>query len=141
MIRIVNCALVLITGMISLGVYRVAEEARMTAMDLRDTRAATLQENRSLTVLGAEWAHLTQPARIQALAERYLRLSDRPTARLTSLRELPPKFAPRPEDAIRNANVVIPQSASPQRPLIGAGSAGLTGSTPAAVQPLPRAGT
>jgi hypothetical protein len=111
MLRAVNFALVLMTGLICLGVYRVAEEARIAAVELRETKTAIVQENRSITVLGAEWARLTQPSRIQVLAERYLGLTDRPTARFTSVTDLPPKFLPRPEDAIRNANAVISQSA------------------------------
>ena len=112
MLRTVNFALVLMTGLICLGVYRVAEEARIAAVELRETKAAIVQEKRSITVLGAEWARLTQPARIQVLAERYLHLNDRPAARFASVNQLPPKFAPHPEDAIRNASAVIPQGAS-----------------------------
>ena len=121
MIRTLNFALILMTGLICLGVYRVAEEARIAGVELRTTKTAIIQEKKSITVLGAEWARLTQPARIQVLAERYLGLTDRPAARLTSLGQLPPKFAPRPEDAIRNANAVVPQVGSGQRSIIGAG--------------------
>jgi len=110
MIRILNFTLVLATGLISLGVYRVAEEARISGIELRETRAAIAQENKSMAVLGAEWARQTQPARIQALAERYLNVTDRPAAQLASVSQLPPKFGPQPENAIRNANAVVPES-------------------------------
>ena len=114
MIRILSFTLVVMTGLVCLGVYRIAEQARMTAVELRETTAAILQEKQSMTVLGAEWARLTQPDRIQALAERHLHLSDRPAPQLASLGQLPPKFLPQPETAIRNANAIVPQ---PQRPL------------------------
>jgi cell division protein FtsL len=114
MIRILNFTLILATGLICLGVYRVAEEARMSVIELRETRAAIAQEKKSMSVLGAEWAKMTQPARIQALAERYLNVTDRPAAQLASVSQLPPKFVPRPEDAIRNANAVVPQSGESQ---------------------------
>ena len=110
MIRILNFTLILATGLICLGVYRVAEEARMSAIELRETRAAITQENKTMAVLGAEWAKQTQPARIQALAQKYLNVTDRPAAQLASISQLPPKFAPQPENAIRNANAVVPQS-------------------------------
>jgi hypothetical protein len=110
MIRILNLTLILTTGLICLGVYRVAEEARITAIELRETKAAIAQEQQSMSVLGAEWAKVTQPARIQALAERYLNLNDRPAAQLASVSQLPQKFLPQPEDAIRNANAVVPQA-------------------------------
>lgn len=123
MIRILNLTLVLITGTISLGVYRVAEQARMTALDLRETRAAIARENQSMTVLGAEWARLTQPARIQALAERYLKLDDRPAAQVASIKRLPGRFAPQPESAIRNASAIIPQAGQQTRfPAVSSGA-------------------
>lgn len=116
MIRILNFTLILATGLICLGVYRVAEEARMTAFELRETRAAIAQENKTMAVLGAEWAKQTQPARIQALAEKYLNVTDRPEAQLASVSQLPPKFIPQPENAIRNANAVVQQPAQPTAP-------------------------
>lgn len=109
MIRILNFTLVVITGMISLGVYRIAEQARMTAVELRETKAEIASENQSLTVLGAEWARLTQPGRIQALAQRYLNLNDHPAVQRASITQLPSKFAPAPESAIRNASAVMAQ--------------------------------
>lgn len=59
MIRILNFTLILATGLICLGVYRVAEEARMSVIELRETHAEIAQENKSMAVLGAEWAKLT----------------------------------------------------------------------------------
>ena len=111
MIRILNFTLIVITGLISLGVYRIAEQARMTAVELRETKTAVTRESQSLTVLGAEWARLTQPARIQALAQRYLRLEDRPAVQRASITQLPPKFAAPAESAIRNASAVMSQRA------------------------------
>lgn len=119
MIRMLNFTLVLMTGLISLGVYRVAEEARIAAVELRETRTEIAQENQSMAVLGAEWARLTQPARIQALADRYLKMDEHPAAQLASITDLPSKFAPQPEDAIRAASAVVPQSSASQ-PLIRA---------------------
>lgn len=111
MIRIVNFTLIVITGVISLGVYRVAEQARMTTIELRETKTAVATENQSLNVLGAEWARLSQPARIQALAQRYLSLKDHPAVQRASITQLPQKFATPPESAIRNASAVVSQRA------------------------------
>lgn len=111
MIRILNFTLIVVTGLISLGVYRIAEQARMTAVELRETKTELAGENQSLTVLGAEWARLTQPARIQALAQLYLKMDDHPAVQRASITQLPSKFALPPESAIRNASAVMPQRA------------------------------
>jgi hypothetical protein len=120
MIRTVNFAFIAITGLMCLGLYRVAEQARVAQADLRSTKAAITREEGALTVLGAEWARLTQPARIQALAERHLDLSDHPPVELSSLRQLPDRNLPvAPEPVFRNANAIVP-APSPQ-PLPDAG--------------------
>ena len=116
MIRTLNFAFIAITGLVCLGLYRIAEEARIAAADLKTTQAQIVRESDSLTVLGAEWARLTQPGRIQALAQRHLDLSDHASVELSSLSQLPPKNAPlAPEGAIRNAKAVVPQPAPATR--------------------------
>jgi hypothetical protein len=45
-------------------------------------------------VLGAEWARLTQPARIEALTQRHLDLTDKPSVELSSLSQLPGEESP-----------------------------------------------
>ena len=94
MIRTLNFAFIAITGFVCLGLYRIAEEARVAAADLRDTRAAIVSEQDALAVLGAEWARVTQPARIQALSQRHLDLSDLPVTEFSSLTQLPEKLPP-----------------------------------------------
>jgi hypothetical protein len=123
MIRTLNFAFIVITGLVCLGLYRIAEEARVAAADLKATRAAIVRENDALTVLGAEWARLTQPKRIQALVGRHLELSDKPAAQLSSLTQLPSKNAPlAPEGDIRNAKAVVPLPLPP-RPAQASGEA------------------
>ena len=111
MIRTLNIGFIAMTGLVCLGLYRIAEEARVAQAELRSTRAAIAREGETLAVLGAEWARLTQPARIQALAARHLRLSDEATVELSSLTQLPNRGAPQGETAIRAAKIVIPTPA------------------------------
>ncbi|HXJ00789.1 MAG TPA: hypothetical protein VNH44_06170 [Micropepsaceae bacterium] len=111
MIRILNFAFIAITSLVCLGVYRTAEHARVDQAALKATQTAIVRESDALTVLGAEWARLTQPARIQALTERHLDLSDSPAVELSSLSQLPSKTpALAAEGEIRNAKVVVPQT-------------------------------
>ena len=117
MIRTVNFAFIAITGLVCLGLYRVAEEARVAQNELRSTRTAIARETDLLAVLGAEWAKLTQPARIQALAARHLELSDGPVMELSSVSALPGKNFPVPQDdGIRSANATLSEVPAPRLP-------------------------
>ena len=114
MIRALNIAFIAITGLLCLGLYRIAEEARIAAADLKATNAGIVREHDALIVLGAEWARLTQPARIQALAARHLDLTDQPQVELSSLTLLPPKAAPLDGAPVfRDAKAVMPLSGQP----------------------------
>ena len=109
MIRTLNFVCIAMTGLVCLGLYHLAEKARVAHADLKTTQAAIAHEHSTLIVLGAEWARLTQPARIHALAQRHLKLTDKPAVQLSSLKQLPAKNAPLvPQGAIRNAKMVVP---------------------------------
>ena len=94
---------------------REEAQARVAQADLRETQAAIVRERDAITVLGAEWARLTQPARIQALTERHLDLSDRPAVELSALTDLPSKAQPAPEETFSNAKAVVPAPATPEQ--------------------------
>lgn len=109
MIRTLNFAFIALTGFVCLGLYRVAEEARVAAVDLRQTRTAIVQEQDALAVLGAEWARVTQPARIQALSQKHLDLSDHAAVELSSLAQLPQKAPPvQPEPNFATVKAIVP---------------------------------
>ena len=114
MIRILNFALIVVTGLACLGLYHIAEEARIAQAELRKVEAEIMSEKNAITVLGAEWARLTQPARISALAARHLPLADRPTLQLSSLVMLPRALVPTEEPIFRTASIVVPELAQEQ---------------------------
>jgi len=117
MIRTLNFAFIAITGFVCLGLYRIAEEARVAAVDLRETRSAIVQEQDALAVLGAEWARVTQPARISALTEKHLDLSALPVMEFSSLMQLPQKALPlAPETGFATVKAIAPdmKPAKPQ---------------------------
>jgi cell division protein FtsL len=117
MLRILNIALVVVTGLACIGLYQIAEEARVAQADLRKVQAEIAGEENAIAILGAEWARLTQPARIQALAARHLPLAEDPTLQLSSLTLLPPRaLNPAEEPAFRTASIVVPEPARDQAP-------------------------
>jgi cell division protein FtsL len=115
MIRFLNFALIIVTGFSCLGIYRIAEEARIAQAELRMASAQIMQEQNAIAVLGAEWARLTQPARIQALAARHLSLADEPTLQLSSMTLLPPRaLVPAEEPIFLTASIVVLEPAQEQ---------------------------
>lgn len=94
MTRMMNLAFIAATGLVCLGLYHIAEEARVAGSELAMTERSINREQVALTVLGAEWARVTQPARIAALAQRHLAFADNPAIQLSSLALLPRKDAP-----------------------------------------------
>ena len=116
MIRTLNFAFIAITGFVCLGLYRIAEEARVAQVDLRETHSAIVQEQDALAVLGAEWARVTQPARISALSRKHLDLSDLPVMEFSSLTQLPQKALPlAPESNFATVKAIAPET-KPARP-------------------------
>jgi len=112
MIRVLNLAFVVVTAIACLGLYCIAEEARVADAELRATQAAIAQERAAFVVLGAEWARVTQPARIEALAARHLAIGEEPTLQLSSLDLLPGRpLVPSDEPTIRSASAVVPENA------------------------------
>ena len=111
MIRTLNFAFIAITGFVCLGLYRIAEEARVAAAAFVETRSAIVSEQDALAVLGAEWARVTQPARIQALSQRHLDLSDLPVMEFSSLTQLPSKVPPLapPETGFATVKAIAPE--------------------------------
>ncbi len=59
----------------ALAVYEVKYEVRSIKQDVAGLERSIAEERETIHVLGAEWALLTHPARLQALAERHLQLA------------------------------------------------------------------
>ena len=123
MLRFLNFAFVAITCAVCLGLYHVAEDARVSQAELRATRAAIQQENDLMAVLGAEWARLTQPARIQALAVKHLGFSDAPTMQFSSVLALPNRSLPAAQDnPVQSAKIVRAAPSEPAPHIVDPGT-------------------
>jgi hypothetical protein len=74
MIRALNLAFLGLTIVICFGLYRVTQTAQEREADLRNVERSIAEGERAIGVLKAEWTHLSQPAKMQAMATRYLGL-------------------------------------------------------------------
>jgi hypothetical protein len=108
MIRTLNFICIAMTGLVCLALYNFSEQARVVKAELRVTETAIKREHTQLAVLGAEWARVTEPNRIHALAKKHLPKLDQPTLRLASLDQLPSKGMMAPQGLILTAKAVIP---------------------------------
>lgn len=74
MLRLLH--LVVIAGLVSaaIHVYKIKFDATEQAEDLAKIRRDIRRERDAIALLRAEWARLDNPARIQSLADRHLKL-------------------------------------------------------------------
>ena len=108
MIRILNFLCVALMGLAILGLYHVSEETRVAQMQLTKVEHKIGDTKSSIAVLQAEWARVAGPARIQALAEARLGMSDTVSAQLSSFEQLPARGLQAPADSpVRNASAEI----------------------------------
>lgn len=71
MIRILNLLLVVGVIALSIGLYDVKYRAQRAERQADKLERQIAREKEAIKVLRAEWAHLNEPERLQALAKRY----------------------------------------------------------------------
>jgi cell division protein FtsL len=85
-------------------VYEIKFESTLRAERVAKMRGDIQRERDAIAALRAEWATLENPARIQGLARRHLRLRPPESAQYDSLDKLPERppqiVQPQPTDAI-----------------------------------------
>ncbi len=102
MVRLVNilviCALVLAASV----VYKIKFDSTLQAARVAKLRNELRQQRDAIAVLRAEWAKLERPARIQALADRFLKLQPIKATQFDNFDNLParPPAAPPSGDPI-----------------------------------------
>ena len=118
MIRVLNFLCVAMMGLSILALYHVSEKTRVTTMRLDRVNHQISDDRAAIGVLQAEWERVAGPARIQALAETKLGMTDGTSAQLSSFEQLPTRGedAPLNNTPLRNVNSGAPQ-ASPAAPL------------------------
>ncbi len=74
-----------------LGLYRFEIHVRLLEQDLAALNKQILKSQQEIQVLEAEWAFLTQPARLQALSRKHLNLVPILPSQIGPLANLPEK--------------------------------------------------
>ena len=74
MLRIFNAFLVLCALGSAFVLYSLEHQMRATEREIAKIRTAIVDEREAIKLLNAEWSNLTQPSRLQALAESQLGL-------------------------------------------------------------------
>ena len=132
MLRFVNFVVIGALILAAAYVYRIKFDSTVQAERLAKLRSEVRRERDSIAALRAEWGQLDNPARIEALAKRYMQLRPIAPTQFDSLDRLPER--PAPANSADNAD--------PIGGVIENSSAfdGSTGSLPAATtSPLRRA--
>ena len=108
MIRVVNFLCVALMGLSILALYHVSEKTRVAHMRLDQVSRQIADGRAAIGVLQAEWERVAGPARIQALAQNKLGMSDAVTAQLSSFEQLPHKSEDLNNSPLRDASVQVP---------------------------------
>jgi cell division protein FtsL len=101
MMRLINLCVICALVAAAAYVYRIKFESTLQAERLAKLRGEIRRERDAIAGLRAEWAKLDNPARIQALAQRYLDLKPvaaRQFDNLDRLPERPPSLVPTDAD-------------------------------------------
>ena len=119
MIRVLNFLCVALMGLSILGLYHVSEKTRVAHMRLDQVNRQISDGRAAIGVLQTEWERVAGPARIQALAETRLGMSDATSAQLSSFEQLPARGvdAPLNNSPLRNANAEAPAQAPAALPV------------------------
>jgi hypothetical protein len=128
--RILNLCVVALLVLAASYVYEIKFESTLRAERVAKMRGDVRREREAIAALRAEWATLDNPARIQGLTRRHLRLRPADATQfdqLNKLPERPPAIVLPPADSMADTIENL-QPAFPTGSLLDANS--ITGSVP-----------
>ena len=98
-------------GLAILALYHVSEATRVARVELSQVSHKIEDTKGQISVLQTEWERVAGPARIQALAEQQLGMSDTTSVSLSSFDQLPQPWRQRAlgNTPLHNANAVVPR--------------------------------
>lgn len=94
MSRPVNFVMIGLVIALSIVLYNVKYRAEEQEATVRALHAQIDDEQEALRVLRAEWSYLTQPDRIQTLAERHLDMEPLQASQIATFEDMPPPRQP-----------------------------------------------
>jgi hypothetical protein len=125
-LRVLNLFVIGVLVLAAAWVYRIKFDATVQAERLAKLRSEVRHERDDIAALRAEWGQLDNPARIEALAKRFLHLNPIAPTQLDTLDHLP---ARPPEDVTASTDPIGGIIENFEQP----STFGTTGSIPAAV--------
>ena len=116
MTRYINALLVFLMVLSAAAVYDMKYEAEIAAEIIKQKQAEIAQAREDISLLKAEWALLTRPARMRDLLERHqdiLNLTPLPSNHIGTLADIPEKPVMPPVEApverSADGSAVLPQ--------------------------------
>ena len=105
--RLLNLFVVALLVLAAAYVYEIKFESTLQAERVAKMRADARREREAIAALRAEWATLENPARLQGLARRHLKLRPADATQYDSLDHLPERppaiVQPPPDDSMASA--------------------------------------
>lgn len=121
--RLLNFCLVVLLVLATAYVYEIKFEATLRATRVAEMRNEVRRERDAIAAARAEWARLTSPGRLEALARRHLTIGPAELWQIDSLDNLPE----RPPEIIAPANrEPIASKSEPSEPEMPTGSIGVS---------------
>jgi len=103
MLRLFNIGLIALIVGVAAWTFQIKHEAELSEDEIARLERAIKLENETIDLLKADWAHLNDPARIQAIVERFseqLDLQQLQVEQIITLDELPMRSPSQPDDLI-----------------------------------------
>ena len=92
--RTVNIVLILAALAMAFALYKVKYEALASAREAARLEVEIAREGEAISILKAEWSHLSQPGRLESLARKHLQLDLMQADQIVRMNELPNSPAP-----------------------------------------------
>jgi cell division protein FtsL len=96
MLRFFNIILVLVSLGAAFVLYSLEHATRGVEREIAQINRQIADERETMKLLAAEWSNLTQPARLQQLAEKHLELKPMSLLQLAEPQELAARLPERP---------------------------------------------